>query len=56
MAEDVSSIIKESIDGVLQSQHFNAQKVCIAPALDGANNCMQARLALSQTDSAQVSP
>lgn len=27
VAEDVSSIIKESIDGVLQSQHFNAQKV-----------------------------
>ena len=27
VAEDVSSIIKESIDGVLQSQQFNAQKV-----------------------------
>ena len=30
MAEDVSSIVKESIDGLLQSQQFNAQKVCIA--------------------------
>ena len=47
VAEDVSSIIKESIDGVLQSQQFNAQKVCIV-LVDLAVVCL--------SDSAQASP